>query len=365
MDVDALEEEVNEWVADGIITEQQASDILSRYEPEQSGRSRAVLALSIVGAALVFVGITSFLATNWERLPRLARAAVLVAGPGAGYAGGVVSYRRGAPRIGHALVVVGALLVGPSIVLFDDLLALGLADAWLLLAWMAVALPTGHALGSRVGTGLGLLVLVALTAELIEPADPVPGIGLLGIALVSIGAARDDRVGVAYRTLGAAVTLGALVVVTTLEGRVAWFDLEPTAGLVAVLAAAIAGVGWRWRTHDRLACGWMGLALAALALSTITVTLAPETVPELAAFTVAHLTTLVAVAATGYYGYRTHSRSFIDLATLGALAQTLSFVTATIIDALSGSVALVVAGFFLLTIGVGLERGRRSLLERF
>jgi thiamine transporter ThiT len=73
---------------------------------------------------------------------------------------------------------------------------------------------------------------------------------------------------------------------------------------------------------------------------------------------------LVAVATTGYFGYRSGARRFIDLATLAALAQTLSFVASTVIDALSGSLALVAAGVILLTAGVVLERGRRTLLTR-
>jgi len=39
-------------------------------------------------------------------------------------------------------------------------------------------------------------------------------------------------------------------------------------------------------------------------------------------------------------------------------------VEATVVGALSGSVALVVAGVVLLGAGVALERGRRSLLSR-
>ena len=364
MDTDALQAEVDEWVHDGIITEAQAEQILARYETDEPRRSRAVLALSLVGTGLVFVGITLYLGTNWELLPRLARAAVLVAAPGLAYVGGFAAYGRGAHRIGHALIVLGAVLVGPSIFLFDDLFALGLADTWLLLAWTAVALPTGEVLDSRVGTGFGLLVLVASVVTLVEPADPVPVIGLLGIVLFALGHRRTGRVGVTYRAGGVAVTLGSLLVLTTVERNFFRFELEPTAMLFAGVFGALAGALWLHAAGERAGSHWTATAIGALGLSVVTAGLAPETVPGLVGFLGVHLAALGGLLATGLLGYRTRSRTLIDLAALGGLLQTLSFVASTVVDGLSGSIALVVAGLVLLAAGLALERGRRSLLAK-
>lgn len=364
MDADALRDEVREWVRDGIITDEQADEIVARYEDDDPGRSRIVLALSLVGTVLVFVGVALFLATNWGALPRAARAAVLVLGPGLAYGLGIAAYGRSAPRVGHALCLLGAVLVGPSLVLFDDLFVLGLAGGWLLFAWTAVALPTGHALDSRVGTGIGLLVLVALAVELAEPADPLPVVGSLGIVLFALGYARTGRVPWTYRTGGAAVTLGALLVLTTLEGRFVRFELEPTAVLAAVLVGSLVGAGWLGYTGERAGSGWVTASLVALFGSVTVAALAPGTVPGPFAFVGTHLAALVGLLATGYLGYRTRSRPLIDLAALGGLFQTLSFVAATVVDGLSGSVALIVAGLVLLGAGLVLERGRRSLLAR-
>lgn len=362
MDPDALEEEVEKWVRDGIITEAQAEEILARYEGDRSRGSRVVLALSLVGGALVFAGVTLFLATNWEQLPRPARAAVLVAGPGLAYTGGAAAYNRNLPRIGLTLCVLGAVLVGPSLFLFEDLLHLDIATAWLLLAWTAVALPTGHALDSRAGTGFGLLVLVALVVELVEPAEPVPVVGLLGVVLFALGHTRSGPVAWTYHVGGAAVTLGALLVLTTLDGRFDRFDLDLTAPLVAGIAGAIASVGWLGYSGDRNGSTWAGVGTLVLGGSVAVAALAPGTVPELLAFAGTHLAALVGLVVTGYLGYRTRSRRFIDLATVGGLLQTLSFVAATVIGELSGALALVVAGLVLLASGAALERGRRSLL---
>ena len=373
MDVDALQDEVDEWVREGIVTEAQAEAILSRYEDEAKGRPRAVLALSVVGAALVFAGVTLFLATNWNDLARPVRAAVLVAAPAITYIGGWLGYRRNTPRIGLALCALGTLLVGPSVFLFDDLFAFSLADSWLYLTWAAVALPVGRALGSRVVTGLGLLVLVALIVALTEPADPTASVGLLGVGLFALGHAvsvtmnrtDEDRIAWTYRTGGIAITLATLLVLTTVEWRFASFDVELTATLLATGFGAFAGVLWLFYTDRRDRAGWAVSGVLAVAASISVATLAPETVPELVAFVGVHAAVLVGLVATGYLGYRMRSRALVDLATLGGLIQTLSFISATVVDELSGAVALVVAGCVLLAVGVGLERGRRSMLARF
>lgn len=365
MDREALEDEVDEWVREGIITDQQAAAILDRYDPAEAGRSRAVLALSLVGAALVFAGVTWFLATNWHDLPSTARALVLVAGPTLAYAAGIVAYDRDARRTGHALIVLGAILVGPSLFLFEDLLGASLPEAWLFLGWAAVALPTGHAMDSRPGTVLGLLVLVGAVVELVDPADPAPVVGLLGLVVFSIGYTRSTTATRTYRLAGAAITIGALLLLTTWEGRFNRFELEMSAGLLAGTVGAVTGATWLHRRGRGPQSRWVAAGIVAIAGATLTAGFAPETVPSLVGFLGTHAGALLAVAATGYLGFVTRSRALIDLSVIGALLQTLSFVAATVVDELSGAIALVVAGLVLLIIGVALERGRRSILQRF
>lgn len=364
MDPEDLRDEVDEWVGEGIITEAQAAEIRSKYEHTDTGRSRAVVALSIVGAALVFVGITLFLANNWHDLPVSARAGILLASPSLAYLAGLIGYRRNAVRIGHALVILGAVLIGPSLFLLEDLFDVVISDVWLFFGWAAVALPTGHFLDSRPGTGFGLLVLAVSVIELGDPADPAPILGLFGIILVAIGYTRDGRAAWTYQLVGTAMTIVALLLLTTWEGRFTRFELELTTLHIIGFLGALVGTWWLYGSGKRSESGWVIVGVAGLGLSVTMATLAPETVPELVGFLGTHVATLLVLMATGYLGYRTRSQSLIDLAALGALLQTLSFVAATIVDALSGSIALIVAGLILLIIGVGLERGRRSILAQ-
>lgn len=364
MDPDALRDEVDEWVRDGIITDTQAEEILSRYEHDGERRPRAVLVLSLVGSALVFSGVLLFLATNWQDIHWVARSLVLLAGPTLAYRGGSVAYDHDVPRMGHALYILGALLVGPSLFLFDDLFSIGIATEWLLLAWTAVALPTGHVMRSRPGTGLGIALLASVVVALSAPADPFPAVGLLGVGVFAIGRMRSGRVPWTYRMGGVTLTVGTLLLMTLQEGQFDWYELGPTPVLVATAGAAVAGAAGLHQADKREAVEWSAIVLAALTLSTTVAVFAPETVSELLAFVSVHVAALAGLVATGYLGYRSRSRPLIDLVAVGGLIQTLSFVEATVVSALSGAIALVVAGLILLAAGVALERGRRTLLSR-
>jgi len=363
MDPDALRSEVDEWVRDGIITERQAEAILDRYD-DGSGRSRAVVALSVVGAALVFVGLTLFLATNWDDLPTAAQVTVLLAGPGGAYAAGAAAYRRSVPRAGLTLSLLGAALAGPSLFLLADLAPPAIADVWVLLAWAGVALPTGHALASKVGVGVGLAILAALVVELVDPGDPPTTLALLGVVLFGLARSRVERIAWTYRIVGALFALLGLVALTTLDGRFDRFDPGVSATLGVLVVAAVGATGrLRGRGHAS-AFGWAAVAVAAVAVGTGAALATPGTLPNGAGVVFVHAAALAAVASTGYYGYRTGSRRFVDLAAVAALVQTLSFVASTVVDALPGSIALVVAGTLLVAAGIALERGRRSILAR-
>lgn len=373
MERDRLREEVDAWVDDGIISREQAEAILERYEDDSTrSRSRIVLAISLIGALLVGVGIALYLAANWADLPRWIRTIVLLLTPAAAFGAGTWCRDRGrAPRVGHALSFLGAAFVGISAFLLADLYAPDLDPEWPLLAWATVALPTGHALRSRPVMLLGLGVVAGVLLALHEPTDPALVIAFYGVTLYGIALLRRERddaskgVERAYVLAAVAGTFVGALVLLFLVGTVPTDpDFEVTGVLLAtasgaVLAVAVGVRSIRRGAIDRAVGAWPAVCVAALFAGAASVRL----FPPFAAFLVNHAFVLIVLLSTVVAGYRDRSTGMVNAATVAFVIQLLLFVEATVLEALSGSIALVVAGLSLLAVGLALERGRRTLLD--
>ena len=376
MDRDRLQPEVDEWVEEGLITREQAEAILVRYESE--GRSRIVTAISLLGAVLIGAGIVLYLAANWVDLSRSVRTVILLVAPAVACAGGWWLAENRTPRVGHALVILGVGLVGPSLFLLSDLYFIEIDASVLYVGWAAVALPVGHAIASRAATVLGIAAIGASIVVLASPADPVIPMGFYGVVLFALGAYRgpgyvpsgqSSAVAHVYRWSGALATLGALILLAALEGRFSTIAFEPTLPLAAtaigaLFAALATAFLARTRDEDRVALLWPGIALCTLFAASGLAMAAPESVADVVAFGLIHLLSLSAIVATVATGYRTGSTALVNVAIVAFLAQLVAFLNTTVVAETSGALALIVVGVALLAAGVGVERGRRELLSR-
>lgn len=371
---DWLASELPAWVDDGLIEPAQAAAIRRRHglgdSPESAGRSRLVAAVGAVGAALVGTGIVIFLGTNWALIPRLVRTFLLLVAPPAAFGTGWWFLSRNS-RIGHSLWVLGVLLAGPSLVLLDDLY--GLADGvWLAAGWFTVALVAAEAVDSRPTLGVALMLSAVTTGLAIEPTNPTVPFAALGLLLVvrsALPAARGrphDPLAESYRIGGLAVYVFGLLWLATESLSYYQLDVAPAGWLLAVGAAGAVGVlATLSRGQPALGpvVGWLAVAALAVALSTA-VAVAVPTVAEFGALLAIHALLLAVLLAAVGLGYRTESRRLITAAVFGVFVQLTVFLTTTVVDALSSSLALVVTGVLLLVLAVGLERGRQSLLDR-
>lgn len=379
MDPEWLLEETEQWVDDGVITQEQAEEIRDRYpggdedrRADALPRSRVVTGLSLMGATLIGIGIVVYLGVNWENLPRWLQTAVVVGAPGGAFlAGRWLRTTIGYPRVGHGVVVLGVGLTGVSLFLLNDLYALELSPETLLTAWAAVALPVSHGLQSRITTVLGIGLVGATLFLLVEPGDPGLLFGFYGVVLFGIAVARagvSDEITEVYRIVGAVTLIGALLAVALQDGRLSVVSLEPTTAILGTGAGATLLTGYAWwlvrrSVAVRWEAVWPSIALGAVLAVVVLTTLTPE-LPRMGVFFVVHglvLATLVGTVATGYH---LGSTGVVNVGSLGFLLQVLVFLQTTVIDALPTSLALVVAGLLLLVIGLGLERGRRSMLDR-
>ncbi len=106
--------------ADGLITPDQARDISQRFRlndlAAESTRT-LLMAIYIIGAFLIGIGVISFVAAHWTAIPRQVKVALLFAAMIASHFAGFYLWKMTgkSPRLGHALTILGTLIFGASI----------------------------------------------------------------------------------------------------------------------------------------------------------------------------------------------------------------------------------------------------------
>jgi len=172
-----LREALTEWVEEGLIGEEVAEALRRRHALETRGAfDAASFAIYLFGALLVFGGLASFVAWNWEAVP-----------PGARLAGGVIlmlgfevsGYRLGFPKasarrhtLGHALVVLGVLVFGANLALLAQRFHFEPRLEGFL-AWSAVSASMALALRSTPCAAVAMLTAFAWLLG--KSPDEVPG----------------------------------------------------------------------------------------------------------------------------------------------------------------------------------------------
>lgn len=179
--------EVAAWEREGLVSGEQAQAILRRYDspatdppPPETVRpdsdniaapvdvaerntlvGRAVSVIGVMGALLVGLGIIIYVAANWDVIPVWARVAMLVGLTAAiNTTGWLLLARLGYPRVGVAMLVVGALAYGAAIHLIAQIYHVPVNHPNLTTAWFLGVLPVGYIARSRLMVGVSLALLV-------------------------------------------------------------------------------------------------------------------------------------------------------------------------------------------------------------
>jgi len=110
------------WVGLGYVSEPNATLILRDAEANQKeGWFRLPMILSMLGSLLVFAGIISWVAGNWDDLPRLLRTALLVGAMLLSLGVAHVAREKGSDGLGHGFAFLAALLFGADIMLIAQI----------------------------------------------------------------------------------------------------------------------------------------------------------------------------------------------------------------------------------------------------
>lgn len=151
-----LQKESSQWRTEGLISPDQWQQLADRYQFDQletDARDRFISILMIIGGLLLGIGVITFVAANWQAIPRSVRLllllALLVGANGAGFylwqgmqwraRGGQTSPWRDRQqwpqRLGQGLLIFGALILGANLALVGQMFhqsgsAFGLCLVW-------------------------------------------------------------------------------------------------------------------------------------------------------------------------------------------------------------------------------------------
>lgn len=154
---------IKQWLAEGLITEQQAQKMLADVVAHRKERSsdKLIVVVSTIGAILLGVGAVLFVASNWQVLTNLAKVFIMAGSTfGVAYVGYVFAYeRQNLPKVGAALLFLGTLLFGATIFLIAQIYHIQANSHLLVLIWLAGVLPLVYVLQSVPIAGLSALLL--------------------------------------------------------------------------------------------------------------------------------------------------------------------------------------------------------------
>jgi uncharacterized membrane protein len=166
-----LRQEAELWQAEGLISSEQHRQLAERYQfdsLESVARNRFIAIFIGLGGILIGLATITFVAANWQAWSRDFKVALLlsvfVAINAAGFylwriypKTGPVNSEGWQQRLGHALLLVGALMLGANMALMAQMFHIG-GSAWgLYLAWGMGVLAMAFSLRL---TSLGVLSLI-------------------------------------------------------------------------------------------------------------------------------------------------------------------------------------------------------------
>ena len=383
-----LDRESEAWVAEGLVTAEQAAAIRARYAGREEPRSRATEALAVIGSVAVGLGVIGFVAANWEELSHGLRLLLLTVAVAGAYAAGFQLRDRAAtrPRVGEALYLLGVLLFGASLFLVGQMYHVEAHDPLALLIWAGGATATALVVRSRAIAAAAVLILTAwvgfeLGLALDDEGDALAALPVVAVlyggALYGIGTAAERRLrghrfgGTGFpeagRWIGLPVAALGLFVFTFSDaagelgdagaeldgGLLAWFVVLTGIALAGAAALAVSG-----RASGPSEAGVLALAVVLLLLG---LTVGGSGTLYALVFNV-----LFAVLAVGgiYAGYLSDEPRLVNLGVLFVAVDLVARYFDVFWDALPRSLGMIGAGLLVLGIAYVLERQRKRLLER-
>ena len=164
-----LRQEVEQWRSQGLISAEQSQQLAERYEFSKLdgvARDRFVVVVLGIGSVLLGLGVLTFVAANWQVIPRELKLLLLLALFVGVNAIGFYFWNQpslpdrqqsGRQRLGQGLLLLGALILGANLALMGQMFHINGSSADLCIIWGLAVL--GMAYGLRL-ISLGALAIL-------------------------------------------------------------------------------------------------------------------------------------------------------------------------------------------------------------
>lgn len=314
-----LEAQSGEWVAAGLLDPSARTRILARYEAESS-EHRSMLALMILGALMLAIGVLLLIGYNWSAFPAAGKVAILMGSVALAFAASAVALSRRHQLAGEIVALVGVLLYGNAIWLIAQALHIQghFPDGFL--SWAAGAVIAAALLGSRIlgvaGAALAMVWIVAAAIASRRPGDmPVVPFLLLWPAALAFGYRLQSATMVKILALGAAVWIAFWPAGVNAE--------EVALGTAAIAACWFYSLGWWHRAGSAMGRSWQSAGCGILLATFVPLLVADFHDDETANVTwraVVPALVLVASVLASSALRRAHARYLADYALAGTAA---------------------------------------------
>lgn len=386
-----LRSDTEEWVREGILSAEQRTQILQRYDHRPADTTRSLGVVAMVGGALFVVGVSLVIKANWQVIPDWTKIGGLVLLLIGSYvAGWRLKVHPGAfPKSGDAFFMAGAVFFLLGIALVSQIFHLNSRPPNGVLLWWAgiVALPwlvraTGMQFVSVIA-GLTWLFLelaaddswIRLVAGGSHRGDEITSYGgavfLVGLSVFGFGAmlrqTRHEGFAGLHERIGLLMASAGLYLVGLLWTTRGWMPHhpEPARGAVIALLVGLAAgsllVAWRRRGIESRALGWgMLTGFVPVLAILLGANLGDGTWLFGGLACVALFVLNLGMVRAGAVSGR---ESWINLGILGIAANVLTRYFLLFGTMLEGGVFFIVTGLIVLGLGLYLEHQRRRLVR--
>lgn len=153
-----LIKETKIWVSSGIISNDQAEQIIGLYPVENKNKLISILLL--LGAILLGTGIILFFASNWQLIPKWGKISLVIIPLVLFHLSSQLTYRD-YPRLSQALSLLGCIMFGSGIWLIAQIFHINAHFPNGILFWLLGVLPVAFILREELPLGLSALLLAS------------------------------------------------------------------------------------------------------------------------------------------------------------------------------------------------------------